>query len=345
MPEIIDCHAHWIPPQLAEALRARSSVPNIERTSDGEVLVTWLGRRPLRPLCDLEARRADMAKNDISMQVLSLPGLFGIDCLPLDEALPLVRAFNDAAVALMRADAERFVALAALPFADVDAACCELQRVLGLGIRGAILPADGFVTRAAAERFTQLFENGARFGAHFFIHPGPLDARTGQSAHGANLDQEWQRWIVLETQARLSQAMVTLNLTDYLDPYVGVTVQVANLGGAIPFFIERMDAVCRNHSEPLASARMRRCYVDTASFGPRAIAMATECFGPERLLFGTDCPIFDVAQMRAAVEAVHLDHRSRVLALASNARAIFVRNRDNPASEPGTIGPSRARAR
>ena len=340
MSNAIDFHAHWIAPELAKALRRRRSQPTIVTTRDGDELVTWLGRRPLRSLCDLDARRATMAREGIAMQVLSLPGLFGIDCLPSGESLPLVSTFNDAAAALSRADPERFVALAALPIADIEASCRELERAHALGMRGAILPADGFVARARAERFRPLFETGSRLRTHFFIHPGPLRVSPNRGAAHAGHDQEWQRWIVLETQARLSQVMVTLNLTDYLDAYQGVSVQVANLGGTIAFLVERMDLARRCGAEPLPSANMRRCYVDTASFGPRAIETAAACFGVERLLFGSDCPVFDLSKAQAAIEATGLDDRSRDWIRAGNARQILGDGATDEKRPRGETGPA-----
>ena len=72
-------------------------------------------------------------------------------------------------------------------------------------------------------------------------------------------------------------------------------MQVANLGGTLPFVLERMDHIDRiRHAEdPPASARLRRVFVDTASFGPRAIRATVEALGADRVLFGTDHPIFD----------------------------------------------------
>ena len=154
--------------------------------------------------------------------------------------------------------------------------------------------------------------------AHLFIHPGPLDVPAqpaGRSLH----HHAWQRWIVLGTQARLAQAMVTLNLSGYLEPYEDVSVQVADLGGTIPFLIERMDEVARLDNEPLPSSRMRRCYVDTASMGPRAIETAVACFGAERLVFGSDCPIFDAGAMRTALQQARLDDDARAAITGGNA--------------------------
>jgi uncharacterized protein len=321
-----DLHAHWIPPALADALRERRAAPRIEPGRDGERFIGFRGNRPYGPaLGDLETRRDLMRHAGIAMQLLSLPGLFGVDSLPAAESLPLVSAFNDSAADASGADPEHLAAIAALPLADVPAACCELDRAHALGLIGAILPADGFVTRIAAERFRPLFEIGNHLNSHFFIHPGPVGPQPERELRKSGEDNAWQRHIVLETQARLSQVITTLELTDYLDPFPNVTVQVTNLGGTIPFLTERMDEVARIEmtGEPLPSARLRRCYVDTASFGPRAIELAVACFGTERVVLGTDCPIFGAVRMLKSVAAAQLDDASRSLLLSGNAEGLL----------------------
>lgn len=324
----VDFHAHWIPPALAHALRKRRAPPRIEPANSvsTEQFITFQGKRPFGPMLgDLDARREFMRHHGVAMQVLSLAGLFGVDCLPCEESVPLVTAFNDAAADACRADPQRFAALAALPLADIACACRELERAHALGMRGAILPADGLATLAAAERFRPLFATGERLGSHFFVHPGPLEPQPELQVRERRGDNAWQRRIVLETQAVLSDVITTLNLSDYLDDYPNVTMQVANLGGAIPFFIERMDEVCRQEGdgETLPSARMRRCYVDTASFGPRAIELAIACFGADRILLGTDCPIFDTERVLSSVARARLDTETRTLLLSGNARRLL----------------------
>ena len=120
----IDCHAHWIPPLLAEALRRRRAAPRIVPTEDGERLFTYQGNRPFdAALSDLEARHSFMRRHRVDTQVLSLAGLFGVDCLPVEESVPLVRGFNDAVIEAQREFPNIFVGLAALPLADVRLAC------------------------------------------------------------------------------------------------------------------------------------------------------------------------------------------------------------------------------
>jgi hypothetical protein len=88
-------------------------------------------------------------------------------------------------------------------------------------------------------------------------------------------------------------------------------VQVVNLG-TILFLSECMDEVAREQLGALPlSTRSSRCYVDTASFGPRAIELAAACFGAERVVLGTDCPIFDTARMLKSLAAARLDAETR----------------------------------
>jgi predicted TIM-barrel fold metal-dependent hydrolase len=323
----VDCHAHWIPPELADALRRRRVAPRIAPTPDGERFITYQGTRRFDAgLGDLAARRLFMLRHGIEMQVLSLPGLFGIDCLPAEESVPLVRAFNEAVIAAQREYSGQFAGLAALPLADIQVACTELKRVCAADLRGAILPADGFRTLAGAARFLPLFDIGERAKCHFFIHPGPVEPPVEFQVRDGADDNAWHRRIVLETQARLSEVMMTLNFSDYLDRYSRVTVQVANLGGTLPFLLERMDEVA--HERPgtlLPSAERSRCYVDTASFGPRAIELAVACFGVDRVVLGTDCPIFDTARLLKALADARLDTETRERIRFRNARDLLTR--------------------
>ena len=86
--------------------------------------------------------------------------------------------------------------------------------------------------------------------------------------------------------------MVTLCLTDFLADYPDVMVVVHNLGGNIPYEVERMDHRCLldTPDEELPSSRFRKAkvYVDCNSFGPHSIEAAVRLYGAERIVCGTD---------------------------------------------------------
>ena len=136
-------------------------------------------------------------------------------------------------------------------------------------------------------------------------------------------------------QASLSSVMVTLCLTDYLAPYPDVTVQVHNLGGNIPYEVERMDHRCLldTPSEELPSARFRRAkvYVDCNSFGPRSIEAGVRLYGAERIVCGTDGTEFGCDWTRKALAEAEIGNDAREQILHRNATAMLARVGSAPA--------------
>jgi predicted TIM-barrel fold metal-dependent hydrolase len=322
----VDWHAHWVPAALQATLRARSEAPRIIATAGGgERLEMPIGTLSFHAgYGDVSARLALMDGQSVQRQVLSLPGLFGVDSLPAAVAKPLVRRFNDDLASLCRAQPSRFSGLAALPLMDANAALAEFERARReLGLIGAILPVDAFLSTAHAQTLRPLFALGQRMGAHFFIHPG-RGPTSGPLPH-LPADHALERR-ALAVQAEIGEAMVTLLLSDFLDAYPDVSVQVANLGGTFPAVIERMDhtAWLRTPGAPLPSTRVRsRVWVDCASLGPRALEQAVAVFGADRVLMGTDCPIFDTGYTRAAIEGARFDDGQRQAILHGNAAALL----------------------
>lgn len=328
----IDLHAHWVPPALAQALRARPGrVPRIEPVpaTGGERLVMPIGTLAFHAgFVDVELRLAQMAASGVAHQVLSLPGLFGVDSLPLAEALPLVQGFNDACAALCSAHPQRFSALAALPLDDLDAAVRELRRARqSLGLLGAVLPVDAFASEAAARRMLPLFEAGEALGVHFFVHPGRMPGASAPLPPDPPDHPLARR--ALAVQHEVGEAMVTLLLSDLLDPWQHLTVQVANLGGTFAAVVERMDHMVQLRDPGLAlpSARARRVWVDCASLGPQALRQAVATFGADRVLLGTDCPIFDTGRTLAAIGAAGLSAAEQAQVLQGTAQRLLQRLR------------------
>jgi predicted TIM-barrel fold metal-dependent hydrolase len=129
-------------------------------------------------------------------------------------------------------------------------------------------------------------------------------------------------------QASLS-SVVTLCLTDYLAPYPDATVLVHNLGGNIPYEIERMDhrSLLDTAQEELPSSRFRRAkvYVDCNSFGPRAIEAAVRCYGAERIVCGTDATEFGCEWTSKALAEAEIGEEARAQILHRNAAAMMSR--------------------
>jgi predicted TIM-barrel fold metal-dependent hydrolase len=128
-------------------------------------------------------------------------------------------------------------------------------------------------------------------------------------------------------QASLSSVMVTLCMTDFLAPYPNARVYVHNLGGNLPYEIERMDHRCLLDTphEELPSARIRRApvYVDCNSFGPHAIEAAVRLYGAERIVCGTDGTEFGVDWTAKAIAQVQIGDEARDRILHRNAATLL----------------------
>jgi len=338
---MIDMHAHWRPAELADALRERTREPRIVRNQDGvEVLKTRMGEEPLSSAFDdVDTYLARMDRQGVTMSVLSLLGTAcWIESQPVEVSLPLCRLVNNSLSRICQEHAGRFTAHAALPLADISAAAAELDRALGLpGMLGAQLPANGFLTGKAAEKMRPLLEVANRHRAFLFIHHGPLPGDPFPKIAG-DTDNARRRNGTLDMQASLSSAMVTLCLTDFLAPYPDATIYIHNLGGNIPYEVERMDHRCLldTPNEELPSARFRKAkvHVDCNSFGPRAIEAAVALYGAGRIVCGTDGTEFGVDWTRKALAEAQIGEEAREQILNDNAAAMLARVARSTQREP-----------
>ena len=327
----IDFHAHYIAPKLMEMLEERSSDPRISRNANG----TMLYHMPVSTLpyssayYDIDERIEYLDHVGMETQVISLPGLLGIDYLPLEQSLPMIKVSNDDLAVQSLKHKGRIVPLAALPLADIDAMCDELKRCTQeYGFFGAILPNNAFLSLEHANELIPLFDYANEHNLHFFIHPGwrhdeypVLDRRPDDPdelliARGA-----------LGVQHDVSLAMITLLYTGFLDRFPNMTVHMANLGGTFPMVVERMHHTvdARFPDAKLPPSVKNNLFVDTSSLGPRAIELAVEIYGPDKLVVGTDTPIFSAETGLRSVRNTRLSDDQKEQILRLNALTLLSR--------------------
>ncbi|HTV43707.1 MAG TPA: amidohydrolase family protein [Stellaceae bacterium] len=329
---MIDMHAHWRPAEVADALRARTREPRILKNDAGaEVLASRMGEQALAEAFDqVEFHLDRMDRQGVETSVLSLLGSFcWVESQPLDISGPLCRKVNDGMSAICQKHPGRFAAFAALPLTDMKAAAAELERALDLpGVVGAQLPGNYFLTRQDAETARPLFEVANRRQATLFIHHGPRPGDAFPKVSG-DTDNARRRNGTLDMQASLSSVMVTLCLTDILASYPDATVVVHNLGGNLPYEVERMDHRCLldTPEEELPSSRIGKAkvYVDCNSFGPHAIEAAVRLYGADRIVCGTDGTEFGCDWTRKALAEAAIGEDAREQILHRNAAALLAR--------------------
>jgi predicted TIM-barrel fold metal-dependent hydrolase len=329
---IVDWHAHWVGPHVVELLRGRPS----PRPPQG---AGWF---------DIDARLRDMDANGVLRQVLAWVGASFDGVLPPDDARPLWRAQNDDLGALVKKHPTRFSALASLPTANVAWAAAELERAhTELGLIGAVLPLDAFVSLAGARALAPIFAVAQKHRGHIFVHRGGAAAEVpGQqpetgvvnpyfglpaastggprpsSLPGDNVSAR----TLLATATHLASGVITLAFTDFLDAYPEVSVQIAMMGGTISYVTEQIQMAAEEAGTPLPEQRLKRVYFDTGQSGrgPRGIALAAKVFGADRILFGTDSgPVATVRPTIASVRQAAISDEEKRLIFSDNARRLL----------------------
>ena len=330
----IDMHAHYLPPALTDMLRERRYLPRIESVADGsELFHRPFGTTEFDPAyADIVERVATLERLDIDVQLLSLPGLVGIDSLPVEESFPMVRVFNNELAEVLQRFPDRFRGLTALPMADIDAAAGELRRgMTSLGFIGAILPINCFANVAEARKLEAIFRVADELHAHLFIHPGRRPDEVVPMLEAADSRPGWPGTLplrALNVQSNIAYATVTLLYSDFLDAYPNVTLHIANLGGTYPMVEERIENLSRvrNPGMPLANERARKIYADCGSLGAEAIEMAVKVFGSDRILLGSDTPTFRPEWAISAVREAAIAEADKAAILDGNAVALLARH-------------------
>jgi aminocarboxymuconate-semialdehyde decarboxylase len=321
----VDTHSHYYGEALFRMLGRRSGVPRVDHDGGRRFMVTPTSRFELRGgFVDLGVRLDWMAEQGIGHQLITFPGALGPDVLPAAEAVPLVRDVNDELAAVCAAHPAGFTALAGLPLADIDSAIAELERACGgLGLRGAILPSNYFVSLAQMERLHPLLAAADSLGAHLMVHPG--------QRHDEDLaprrydDLSMHRASTVDLHNGIAHAVVTLLYADLDRRFPRASFQVVNLGGSFPMLVERLDHVVatRDPAAPRPSALIGNLLFDTASLGPRSVEMAVAILGAEHIMLGTDYPIFDSRVATDALAAAAITDAARAAIGFGNARRLL----------------------
>lgn len=319
---LIDTHSHYYGEALFHRLAARDAVPRVVEEGGRRFMVTPTSRFALQGgFVDLADRLAWMDGQGISHQLITFPGALGPEVLPAAEAIVITRDVNDELADVVRAHPARFSALAGLPMADVDACVAELERAMGRGLRGAILPTNYFLSLAGMATLDPLFVAADRLGAHLMVHPGHRHDESLEPRIWPDLTMH--RASTIELHGVITHALLTLIHSGALQRFPRVTWQVVNLGGQFPFVVERMDHIVatRDASAPRPSELLGNIVFDCASLGPRALEMAVKVFGAERVMFGTDYPIFATDVSRHALRDADLGAAEREMVAHGTARA------------------------
>ena len=285
----VDVHQHLRPRELVDALRRRSSPPN---------LVGWSLHTAGEPPFEIDPRHHDSDVRAAAQQgraVVSLSTPLGIEALAPDEARPLLDAWHRGAVALP----ETFAAWAAICETDPDTS--ELKEQLASGFVGLQVSAIWIATPQLLEAAAPVLQVCADAGAPVLVHPGPV---TGDAAptgwwpalvdYPSQLHAAWWAW------HEAGRALLP-------------TLRICFAAGA---------GLAPVQHERFAARSGRRfvvdhdVFVDTSSYGRQGVDALTRALGIDVVALGSDRPYAEPVDLDlgdAAWHAINVVNPNRLL--------------------------------
>ncbi len=266
-----DVHQHLWPEPLLATLAHRRNPP---RLRNGALELERQGRFDVDlDAHDLEARIRQLDRDEIDVAVISLAPSLEIELLPENEAGPLLDAYHDGILGLARESGGRIRAFAA-------------GRILD-GFAGATVAASAL---ADLDRLSPLLDGLASRRAVLFVHPGPAEPPPGAPS--------W--WTAVVDYPTQMQAAYAAWLADGRDRWPELPVVFAILAGGAPFQLERM---C-SRGVDIRGALRPNLYLETASYGRRALELCLVTFGVGQLVYGSDAPVIDARPTLRAVRGL-----------------------------------------
>lgn len=287
-----DVHQHVWPGALLDALRARTDPP---RLRDWTLELAGEPAYEVDPADHDLAARTELARADGLQQVfVSLSSPLGIESLAGAEGEELLDAWHAGARALP----PPFAAWASTSLHTIDPAA--LQDRLEEGFVGLQLPATAIADAAGYARVEPLLAVLERRGRPLFVHPGPVRApasqpvakaraaasesvAAGRAGRAPNSTPPW--WpAVVDYVAQMHAAWFAFRAHGRT-AHPRLRVCFAMLAGLAPL-----------HGERFAARAGERTVVDpdvfleTSSYGPRAIDAVVRVTGLDPLVHGSDRP-------------------------------------------------------
>jgi aminocarboxymuconate-semialdehyde decarboxylase len=323
---VVDLHNHIVTEEVVAFLAAEGGRLETRIEGEGEERIARIGEAAVRPLharmCDPETRIADMDRLGIRIQAVSCTPFVLYPDAPPDLAVALARVNNDALAALAGRHPTRFAPLASVPLADPEGAAAELERAVGLGLRGVEIPPATRELDLDDPRLDPFYVAAASLGVPICIHP--FDA----SPSGALARYGLSPLVGNPTDTGVAASLLVMG--GVLQRHPGLAFVLYHGGGTFPALIARLAkghslfAVCRSAAPRSPLDYLHHFSFDTVVFDESWLRYLVERFGADRVVMGTDYPLpLGPEDPIADIRSLGLGEVAERQILGENARALL----------------------
>ncbi len=292
----IDLHSHVIPQRFVDAVQARPSVLQAQvEQSDGKRRIVH-DQGYAYPLFDefvsVDAKLEAMDRKGLDMSVLSpAPPTFTYWA---DQALAteVVQTVNDGVAEMVAQQPDRLRGMGILPMQHPEAAVTELERIVREhGFKAIEIGTSIENERLSSDRLRPILQKAQELNVYIQTHPYYIGTKPGL--------EDYYLTNLFGNPYETALMAADLMLSGTLDALPGLRVGLVHGGGFLPYQIGRLVHGHQARTETRANTAtspldlLRRFYIDTLLFEPKAIRFLVDLVGADRVFLATDAP-FDM---------------------------------------------------
>ena len=292
----IDIHAHYVPPQLIDAVNARGAEIGVRLATSPDAAAPALQFdygfkvRPFFPRLvePAAARKAWLAEKRIDRQILGTwPDIFAYG-LPAQACQAWHRMLNDTLAAWCADHAGQFSWIASVPMPGGEAAAVELERAVGAGAIGAIVASNVEGANLGEVALDAFWAKAQALDVPILIHP----VMSTPAPRAAKFALAQIAQYTFDTTLGIG----SLIFSGVLDRFPTLSLVLSHGGGAFPYLAGRFDVMHarmdRAGQSDVAlmspSAYANRIGYDTILHAPKALRFLADTVGIGQLALGTD---------------------------------------------------------
>ena len=291
----IDTHAHYVPPQLIDAVEARGKEIGVRLVRSEGVLPALhfdygFKVRPFFPrlIEPVGERHAWLDAQGIDVQIVATwPDIFGYG-LAEEACTAWHRILNDTLAEWCVDNSDRFAWIGSVPLIEAEAAAQELERAGGLGACGVIISSNVENTNLGELSLDAFWRKAEALGMPVLIHPvlvapAPRAAKFGLAQ-------------VAQYTFDTTLGVGSMLMSGVLDRFPRLKLVLSHGGGAYPYLAGRFDIMHRRMDRAAQgdvaakapSAYAAQMIYDSIVHSPKALRFLIDLVGLDNVLLGTD---------------------------------------------------------
>lgn len=293
---------------------------------EGEDRLAKIGTSAIRPLharmCDAEKRIGDMKRLGIGIQAVSCPPFVLYPDAPPDLGLALAQVNNDSLASVARLYPDHFIALASVPMADPEQAAMELERAVGLGLRGVEIPPATAEMDLDDPKYDSFFSVAASANVPVCIHPFDSSPEGALARYGLSP--------LVGNPLDTGLAASLLIMGGVLERHPGLDIVLYHGGGAFPALLGRLSKghelfpFCRSEAPRPPTEYLNQFSFDTVVFEESWLRYIVSRFGAERIVLGSDYPLpLGIEDPVSTIRAMGLAESDEKRILGENALSLL----------------------